>query len=456
MRNIEIRSRKQEPLMNPGKFDRLINWQEQLVERSALPCAATHVIHGGQTQVLETTGWSDVATQKPLATNSLFRLHSMTKPIISVALMLLYEEGRFQLNDPAHWYLGEKWRQENMNVFAGWSGDDGRRRLDYKTVPCANDIQIVHLLTHTSGLSYGFDPSGRGIPIDRVYAKTFNDPSRKKVPGTADDPSMLRAFCDNLAEMPLLYQPGTQWNYSYATDVCARLIEVLSGLCIDEFLQRRVFSPLGMVDTTFDVKPGDAARLVTSYRYVPPKEGTTFSVIGSDDALLFPHTGSFEGYDDPGRDWLVSNHRPKYLSGGGGLVGTIGDYSAFCQMILRGGLNADGDRVIGRKTLQFIGSNHLPGDKTLMDMVPFPEFQYSETAKNGGGFGLGFSIVKSPQEAGLIGSVGNMAWGGAASTIFWIDPAEDLSVVFFTQVLGMRPLNALRAKLGSLIYSDLN
>jgi CubicO group peptidase (beta-lactamase class C family) len=437
-------------------FSGLTAWLDLLVERRALPCAVTLVSHRRKTVCLHATGWADVDKQVPIRDDSLFRLYSMSKPIVSVALMLLYEEGRFQLNDPVHRFLGPAWKKENMRVFTGWQGDpeSGRQEVRYDTVACSTDITMGQMLTHTAGLSYGFDPSGRGIPVDRVYARTMQHPARDPGKIAADDPSMLGAFCDVLAAMPLLYQPGSQWNYSYATDVCGRLIEVLSGQPLDVFLRSRLFEPLGMADAGFDVPTSAANRLAHNYRYVPPT--AVPEVVRADDALQAPHFGTIQDIDETSRAGYLNGARPKFLSGGGGLVGTIHDYSRFCAMMLAGGMTPSGDRVIGRKTLEFITSNHLPGGQGLMDMVPKPEVQYSETAKNGGSFGLGFAIMESPQRAGLIGSVGSYAWGGAAATIFWCDPVEDLHVIFCTQVMGMQPSNMLRAKLGNYIYGAIN
>ncbi len=439
--------------LSHSRLSQIGAWQQLLVDRGALPCAVTLVNRGGETALLATAGHADVASRTPVSEDSIFRLYSMTKPIVSIALMLLYEEGRFQLNDPVYHFLGDKWRKENMTVFTGWSGDNGREALQYTTETCANDITVGQILTHTAGLSYGFDPSGRGIPVDRVYAKKMRHPARKGAVVESSDSSMMVAFCDALAEMPLLYQPGTQWNYSYAADVSGALIEVLSGQPLDFFLTERLCAPIGMPDTAFDVPADKAARLAHNYRYVPPA-ATSQPVTGA-DTLAWPHIGSFEDIDAASRPGYLNLSRPKMLSGGGGLVGTIGDYSAFCRVLLAGGVTQSGERLLGRKTLQFVTSNHLPGGKNLADMLPNPQFQYSETAKNGGSFGLGFSIIESPQTAGYIGSVGSFAWGGAAATLFWCDPVEDLHVIFCTQVMGLQPPNALRAKLGSFVYSAL-
>tara|TARA_B100000519_G_scaffold201402_1_gene216842 strand:- start:496 stop:1848 length:1353 start_codon:yes stop_codon:yes gene_type:complete len=441
--------------LSKSRLNRISEWQSLLVDRGVLPCALTLVNQGGKTVFLEGAGYADVPAQKPIGEECIFRLYSMTKPIVSIALLMLYEEGRFQLGDPVYRFLGPKWRKENMQVFTGWKGgDEARKALKFATEPCATDMTMGQILTHTAGLSYGFDPSGRGIPVDRVYAKTLKHPARKGATKDPNDPSMMHAFCEALAEMPLLYQPGTQWNYSYAADVSGALIEVLSGQPLDVFLEERLCSPLGMSDTSFDVPADKASRLVRNNRYVPPETVSEAPISGT-ESLAWPHLGTYQDIDEGSRAAYLDCSRPKFLSGGGGMVGTIGDYSAFCAMLLAGGAAPDGTRILGRKTLQFATSNHLPGGAGLMDLVPKPEFQYSETAKNGGSFGLGFSVVESPQAAQLIGSVGSFAWGGAAATMFWCDPMEDLHVIFCTQVMGMQPPNMLRAKLGSFVYSAL-
>ena len=188
---------------------------------------------------------------------------------------------------------------------------------------------------------------------------------------------MLGAFCDVLAEMPLLYQPGTQWNYSYATDVCGALVEVLSGQSLDEFLAERVFGPIGMVDAGFDLVANKADRMPHNYRYVPPEGIDPSDVYKAADTLYFPHLGTIMDVDEGSRGGYLNLSRPKFLSGGGGLVGTASDYSKFCTMLLSGGVNERGERVMGSRTIDYMTSNHLPRGQRLMDMVPNPEFQYS-------------------------------------------------------------------------------
>jgi CubicO group peptidase (beta-lactamase class C family) len=437
------------------KLDALAAWQDRLVEGGALPCALTLVGHKGGAAFLHGSGWRDPAARVPLQADDVFRLYSMTKPITSVALMLLYEEGLFHLNDPVHLFLGERWKARNMVVFDRWrDGERGRKALDYSTRACEVDITVRHLLTHTAGLSYGFDASGRDICVDPVYGASLMRTSQEAAPAlAADDVSMLRAFCDSLAGLPLWFQPGSHWNYSHATDVCGRLIEVLSGQPLDRFLRERVFEPLGMRDTGFEVPAQDEVRFVRNHRYLPPAAPT--AGVDAGNALQFPHVGGYEDIDARSRAAYLDMSRPKFLSGGGGLVGTIQDYAAFCAMLLNGGRSRSGERVIGRRTLEFMTRNHLPDGKGMLELAK-PATQYSETAKNGGSFGLGFARVESPERTGYMGSVGNLAWGGAAATIFWCDPVEDLYVVFFSQVVGMQPANMLRAKLASFVYAALD
>lgn len=435
------------------RFAALAAWQDRLVEAGALPCALTLVGHRGQTAFLHGCGWRDPAARVPLQEDDLFRLYSMTKPLTSVALMLLYEEGLFHLNDPVHHYLGERWKARNMVVFDGWrNGEQGRRALDYATRACEVDITVRHLLTHTAGLSYGFDAGGRDIHVDPIYGAQLMRTSRA-ANVAPDDVSMLRAFCDSLATLPLWYQPGSHWNYSHATDVCGRLVEVLSGKPLDVFMRERLLEPLGMRDTGFDVHARDDARFVHNHRHVPAAASP--AGVDATSALRFPHVGRYEDIDARSRAAYLDITRPKFLSGGGGLVGTLQDYGAFCAMLLDGGRNRAGERVIGRKTLEFMALNHLPEGKGMLELAK-PATQYSETAKNGGAFGLGFAITEKPGQVGYMGSVGNLAWGGAAATIFWCDPVEQLYVVFFSQVVGMQPANMLRAKLASLVYGALD
>jgi CubicO group peptidase (beta-lactamase class C family) len=272
----------------------------------------------GKVAYTKATGYSDAEGKVPIKDDDIFRLYSMTKPPVAVGLLMLYEEGRYQLDDPVWYFLGSKWKKENMRVFEAWTD---RKACEYTTVPADREITMRHVLTHTAGLSHGFDGTGVGIEIDRIYAKEWKRPSLKPRKGSTlveeGDLSMLAAFIDGLGDMPLLYQPGTQWNYSHAPDVQGRLIEVLSGQSLDVFLQERLFEPCGMVDTGFDITPEKAHRFTHcySYMYVPPqgaeggggggggiqlsdKEATLSEAVSGDDAITFPHVGSYRDNDD--------------------------------------------------------------------------------------------------------------------------------------------------------------
>lgn len=367
-----------------------------------LPMAISVVSRYGKVAYTCATGFSDADDKVPIRDDDIFRLYSMTKPPVAIGLLMLYEEGRFQLDDPVWHFLGSKWKKENMRVFRAWTD---RKACEYTTDPAERDITMRHVLTHTAGLSHGFDRTGVGIPIDRIYAKHWKRPSLEPRDGSTcvkeGDTSMLAAFIDGLGDMPLLYQPGTQWNYSHAPDVQGRLIEVLSDRPLDVFLADRLFGPCEMVDTGFDVPPEKAHRLTRCYSYEPPTgidgggggggilsdKAKLSEAVSGEAAITFPHVGSFRDSDDgSGRSFngYLNTSRPKMISGSGGMVGTAADYARFCNMLLAGGVASSGERILGVKTIEFATSNHLPDDKGLLDMIIDPKVQYSETAANGG------------------------------------------------------------------------
>jgi CubicO group peptidase (beta-lactamase class C family) len=311
----------------------------------------------------------------------------MTKPLTSTAIMMLYEEGHFQLDDPISRFLP---CFGNMRVLTGGA------RGKWDSVPAERDITFRDLLTHTAGFT---NANMAATQVDALYRDagidfTFGECS-------------LGEMVERLAKMPLLAQPGTQWNYSVATDVLGHLVAVISGQPFDEFLEQRIIRPLGMVDTAFDVPPGKLSRLAANYR---PGEG-----------------GRLEIIDDPANS-RYAKKRP-IASGGGGLVSTASDYVRFCRMMLNKG-ELDGERLLGRKTVELMTSNHLRGDMAAMGQPRFSESTYE-----GIGFGLGFSVMLDPAKAQILGTPGEYAWGGVASTAFWIDPAEDMAVLLFTQLM---------------------
>jgi CubicO group peptidase (beta-lactamase class C family) len=370
--------------------------------------ALTVVARRGQVAYASPIGMMDMDRGKPMREDTIFRIYSMSKPITSVALMTLYEQGEFQLDDPVHKWIPE-WR--DLRVYAQGNYPN------FITTPCERPMTVRDLMTHQSGLTYGFMERTN---VDRAY--------RRLDVGGAAAGGTLREMIEKLAGLPLEFSPGTRWNYSVATDVLGYLVEVMSGKRFDEFLQDHVFGPLGMVDTGFTVPPEKLDRFAANYNRGPDKQ-----IRLEDD----PETSEYA--------------RPRtFLSGGGGLVSTAADYLRFCRMLLAGG-TLDGERILGRKTIELMTMNHLPEGQDL-STLGFGTF--SETTYDGVGFGLGFSVALDPARAQLIGSVGEYAWGGAASTAFWIDPAEDLIVVFMTQFMPSGTFN-FRGQLKTLIYPAL-
>ena len=341
-----------------------------------------------------------------MAEDTIFRIYSMTKPLTSVAIMMLYEEARFQLDEPISNFIPAF---RNQRVMSGGS----RTRLE--TLPAIRDITFRDLLSHTSGLTYGFVDS---TLVDYAYRTN-------KIDFQTEDTS-LKELVEKAATMPLLAQPGTRWNYSISTDVLGYLVEVISGQPFDQFMRDRIIGPLGLVDTDFHVPESKHARFAANY--APDGKGGMVEI------------------DDPAKSRYLMPRRVN--SGGGGLVSTVADYARFCRFMLAKG-ELDGTRLLGRKTVELMTSNHLGGDMAAMGTPRF-----SETTYEGIGFGLGFSVMIDPARAQIVGSPGEYAWGGAASTAFWIDPAEDMFVVFLTQLM---PSSAypFRRQLRVLTYQSI-
>ena len=381
------------------------------VDQQKLPGVITLVSRRGQAVHLECSGWADVENRRPMAEDTILRIYSMTKPVCSVALMTFYDEGAFQLDDPVSRFIPGF---ANLRVW-----DDGTP-LQYRTKFPEREMTIADLLTHTSGLTYGFMARH---PVDALYRRRKLD---SPMPGSS---MTLADLVDALSELPLLFSPGTQWSYSLATDVVGRLVEVLSGQPLDALLQERIFGPLRMVDTGFWVPADQAERLAACY-----------FAAGPDQPMVV--------FDRPDSSTYLS--APSLLSGGGGLVSTVGDYHRFTQMLLGGG-ELDGARVLGRKTIQFMTSNHLPsGD----DLTSMGQPVFSETSYDGIGFGLGFSVMLDPARAHVVGSKGEFAWGGAASTMFWVDPAEELTGMVLTQLMPSSTY-PIRREMKALTYGAL-
>ncbi len=337
--------------------------------------------------------------------DTIFRLYSMTKPITSVALMTLYEQGHFQLNDPVSRFI-PAWRDHKV-----WVSGEG---ASMETAAPARPMTMRHVLSHTGGLTYG----ATNHPVDRVY---------REVGVGRGEGETLGGFADKLAKVPLRYQPGERWMYSLSTDVCGYLVEAISGKRFDQYLQETIFDPLDMKDTSFMVAPRKADRFAANYERQADK---TLKLI-----------------DDPERSNYLK--QPTFFSGGGGLTGTTADYLRFCEMLRRGG-ELDGARILGPRTIELMHRNHLAGGKDLSAMAIGA---FSETAYEGVGFGLGFAMTLGQVEAGALGG-GDYYWGGAASTIFWVDPKEDMVVIFMTQLMPSATFN-FRGQLRNIIYSAI-
>jgi CubicO group peptidase (beta-lactamase class C family) len=399
----------------PGRLDRITeHLHRHYIEPGKIVGCQTLVARGGEVAYCRELGRMDRERDKPLARDTLFRIYSMTKPITSVALMMLYERGYFQLNDAVTRVLPE-WRDQRV-----WVSGEGE---NMRTEPPKRPVTFRNLLSHTGGLTYGNVLATLGAPddvhpVDRVYAKLRVRRSREET---------LSDFVQKLAQVPLRYQPGERWMYSLSTDVCGALIERLTGTTLDKFLQENIFEPLKMVDTGFFVPDAKLDRFAACYRRRADK--------------------TLELQDDPQN----SPYRtpPKFLSGGGGLVSTIADYYRFCEMLRRGG-ELDGARILAPRTLRLMHANHLPGNQ---DLTQLAIGTFSETSNEGVGFGLGFASTFDAAKAGSVSS-GEFYWGGAASTIFWVDPNADLVVIFMTQLLPSATFD-FRGQLKSLIYSSL-
>ena len=387
-----------------GKLDSFL--ATRYIEPGRIPCAQVQISRRGELVHETLLGQADRERGKAIATDTVFRIYSMTKPITSVAFMMLVEEGLVALDDPVSRFIPE-WKA--LGVFAAGVGP-------FLTTPPTRPMQMIDLLRHTSGLTYGFQNRGN---VDAAYRKL-------KIADTMG-PDM-DGFVAELAKLPLEFSPGEAWNYSISTDVLGVLVERISGLPFQTFLQTRIFDPLKMTDTGFQVREDQKPRFAACYNATP--------------------TGGLTLQDDPETSPYLT--APNFHSGGGGLVSTAKDYMAFCRMLGNGGV-LDGQRLIAPRTLKLMASNHLPGGQDLTDLS---RSLFSEATNAGVGFGLGFAVTFDPVKAMLTSSPGEYYWGGAASTAFWIDPAEDIQVVFMTQVLPSSSY-PIRRELRTLVYSAL-
>ena len=361
----------------------------------------TLVARKGEIAYLDSLGYMDRENERPMQEDAIFRIYSMTKSVTSIAIMQLLEKSKFRLDDPVHWYIPQF---KNMGVFQAGVYPN------FVTSKPKRHMTIKDLLTHMSGLTYNF-----------MYRTNIDAAHRSSDVMRAEN---LEDFIDTLSKIPLEFSPGDKWNYSVSTDVLGYLVEKLSGQKLDEYFQEHIFEPLGMIDTGFNCPEEKKSRLASLYEHNP---------LGKPNLMEVPSLDV------------------KMLSGGGGLFSTLSDYYKFASMLLNKG-ELNGTRVIGRKTLEYMTMNHLPDGKDLTEMS---ESAFSETPYAGVGFGLGFSVMTDPAKSQTLSDVGEFGWGGMASTVFFINPKEDMLVIFLTQLVPSSTYQ-VRRELRSLVYSALS
>jgi CubicO group peptidase (beta-lactamase class C family) len=407
-----------------ARLERISDWLSQQVSQERLSGCSALIGRRGGVAYFQSAGKADHELDKPFLRDTIVRIYSMTKPVTTVAAMMLYERGGFQLDDPVSKYLPE------FTDTPVWTGS-GIESVEPQKTP----MLVRHLMTHTSGLTYGFMQTNA---VDESYRK-----ERIEFQGNRET---LAETVGRLAEIPLICQPGSQWNYSVSTDVLGRLVEVWSGLTLEEFMVNEIFRPLRMRDTGFSLPVENVERF--SALYSPLQGGGGMGSIGA--------IAQGEAEERKGLKLEESYNQSSYLkssrnfSGGGGLVSTIDDYAQFCQMLMNGG-ELNGERLLGRKTVEHMRLNHLPGNN---DMAAMGQPVWSETSYDGIGFGLGVAVVLDPVKASIVASVGEHHWGGAASTFFWLDPLEDLFVVFLTQLIPSSTY-PIRRELRTRVYQAL-
>ena len=394
-----VRTRPAEAGLSPAGLARIGAYINNEIATNKIPGAVMMIQRHGKVAYYETFGVRDPGTKAPMTANTIFRIYSMSKPITTVAAMMLVEEGKLQLDDPVAKFIPAF---KDVKVGVEKKGEDGNLALDL-VVP-RRPVTVQDLMRHTSGITYGF--FGEGL-VKKAYvdAKIFSE--------DVDN----AGFADRIAKLPLAYQPGSTWDYSHSTDILGRVVEVVSGKSLYQFEKERILDPLGMKDTSFYVT--DKAKQPLIAEPFPSDRK-----IGTDAEMNDPRVVR------------------KWESGGGGMVSTIGDYARFAQMIANGGTH-DGKRYLSPKTIAYMGSNHIGPASGVVNgpyYLPGPGF----------GFGLGFAVRTEPGVSVMAGSVGEMNWSGAGGTTFWVDPKEDMFVVFMSQTVQHRTRH--RVALKNLVY----
>lgn len=380
---IPLRASQELPRIEPEfvgvsgeRLKRISELSRKWVQEKRAPGIVTAIARRGKLIHLEAMGVKGINDKRPLEVSDIFRIYSMTKPVTAVAVMQLYEQGKFHLSDPIDKYIPEL---SNLKL------QDGERLR-----PAKNSITIHQLLTHTSGLSYGFDPSD---PVDKAYAEAKLWSAKN-----------LDDFIDRLSKLPLKFEPGTKWHYSVANDVLGVLVQRISGQRYDHYLKEHIFDPLSMTDTSFVIEESKASRFVKNHSYDQ-------------------ETGELVPFKQNGDECaaLCNYQKVSLFSGGAGLVSTISDYLHFAEMLRNGGA-LNGVRILGVKTVKYMAKVHVP------------------SIEGNGSYGLGFGIISDPVQGGVMGSSGVLHWSGAGGTVFWIDPLEELVGIGFVQVSSPRPM----------------
>ena len=399
--------------LDPTRLDRIGEHLDRAyLEPGKLPNYDVAVMRRGRLAWRRFGGFADVEAKAPVAEDTIYRIYSMTKPVTAVALMQLYERGLFQLDEPVTRYLPE-WA-EGHRV---WTGSHGGA---FETEPARRAITYRDLLTHTSGLTYGTALQVLGVPPESPVEAHYSGVR-------VDRGATLDMLVESLARVPLRFHPGERWMYSLASDLCGALVERISGKRLDRYFEDEIFQPLGMVDTGFHVPEDKVERFTSAYMKTAGSPLTLVETARSSPYL----------------------REPAFLGGGGGLVSTMGDYLRFADMLRNGG-KLDGRRVIGERTLELMGENHLKDGRSLNEMAIG---LFSETTTVGAGFGLGFASTIDPVAAGSLAAA-DRYWGGAASTYFWFDPVEELAVVFMTQLFPSTAYD-IRRQLKQLVYAAI-
>lgn len=373
--------------LSTERLKRITNVSQRYVDEGKIAGVVTMVARKGKLVHFEAVGNKGADDPRPLKKDDLFRIYSMSKPITATAMMQLYEQGKFQLNDPVSKFVPEL---KDLKVLS----EDG------VLIPVKNEMTMHHLLTHTTGLSYGFNPDGD--MVDKLY-KDANIWNAKDL----DD------FVSIVAKLPLKFEPGTKWHYSIAVDITGLIVQRLSGLSFDEYLRKNIFEPLDMKDTFFEVPKSKADRFLPNHYWDAANNKLATIAETSESAMR-------------------NYHKVTLYSGGGGLVSTAMDYMKFAEAMRKGGIS-DGNRILGEKTVNFMVKNHLPGSISTSGVGESP---LAAAEQRGFGFGLGFGVVTDAIKNEVIGSDGEFNWGGAAGTVFWIDPVEEIVVVGMIQLMG--------------------